>query len=285
MLTNRWEAALPRTTLTSPDGTPAAPSRGELVADALRTGPSRALAPRPHSVLNPFSPLTPVAPRPPPRSSTHAPHFFSAELKAWLDELRDRAHVYPGFSLLAMELPGAGVAAPVRVWSMNNSAADATAAVELPPGYYGLSNAVLDTPWPKLVHGKQRFREIIEVCAPRPTPLRPRTSRLTQRSVRDKCIQAATDEDTLISDLLGLLQYVPLIPPPWAPSHPPVLTTLSAIRAGLGTARRSRPRRGPKRPTRPSLSTTSSTSATTVRALAEDSTRRSGLGTHASTLL
>jgi uncharacterized protein with NRDE domain len=33
---------------------------------------------------------------------------------------------------------------------------------ELTPGIYGLSNHLLDTPWPKVVSGKQRFSEIID---------------------------------------------------------------------------------------------------------------------------
>lgn len=33
---------------------------------------------------------------------------------------------------------------------------------ELTPGIYGLSNHLLDTPWPKVVSGKQRFAEIID---------------------------------------------------------------------------------------------------------------------------
>lgn len=34
--------------------------------------------------------------------------------------------------------------------------------VELKPGIYGLSNAALDTPWPKLVRSRDRLRQLIE---------------------------------------------------------------------------------------------------------------------------
>lgn len=33
---------------------------------------------------------------------------------------------------------------------------------ELVPGFYGLSNHLLDTPWPKVSRGKERFRAIVE---------------------------------------------------------------------------------------------------------------------------
>ncbi|HEV8593197.1 MAG TPA: NRDE family protein, partial [Pyrinomonadaceae bacterium] len=33
---------------------------------------------------------------------------------------------------------------------------------ELGPGIYGLSNHLLDTPWPKVSRGMQRFRSLIE---------------------------------------------------------------------------------------------------------------------------
>ena len=35
----------------------------------------------------------------------------------------------------------------------------------LPPGIYGLSNAALDTPWPKLVRSRERLRELLQADA------------------------------------------------------------------------------------------------------------------------
>ncbi len=36
----------------------------------------------------------------------------------------------------------------------------------LGPGTYGLSNQLLDSPWKKVVHGKERFSEIVERISP-----------------------------------------------------------------------------------------------------------------------
>lgn len=38
--------------------------------------------------------------------------------------------------------------------------------IELKPGIYGISNHVLDTPWPKVVRGKARFTELLQSGAP-----------------------------------------------------------------------------------------------------------------------
>jgi len=43
------------------------------------------------------------------------------------------------------------------VWTSNR----ASGARTLPPGVYGLSNAVLDTPWPKVVNGKADLRDAL----------------------------------------------------------------------------------------------------------------------------
>jgi len=53
---------------------------------------------------------------------------------------------------------------------------------KLGPGIFALSNAELDTPWPKLVYGRDKFTAIVEASP--------------QRS-----------ENDLIEDLLSLLRY------------------------------------------------------------------------------
>ncbi|TSD95361.1 NRDE family protein [Skermania sp. ID1734] len=65
---------------------------------------------------------------------------------AFLTELADRADQYNGFNLLASD--------GLSLWWYSNRNGSPT---ELGPGIYGVSNAALDTPWPKVVRTKQRF--------------------------------------------------------------------------------------------------------------------------------
>jgi uncharacterized protein with NRDE domain len=71
--------------------------------------------------------------------SRHAPERFLAELAP-------RARAYAGFNLIAGD--GSTLA-----WYSNRD----TAPRVLPPGIYGLSNHLLDTPWPKLTRVRERF--------------------------------------------------------------------------------------------------------------------------------
>lgn len=71
--------------------------------------------------------------------------------RSCLDAIKDTAPRYNGFNLLAGDADG--------VFCV--SSRDATVQ-ELPPGIHGLSNHLLNTPWPKVVRGKQRLREALE---------------------------------------------------------------------------------------------------------------------------
>ncbi|MBT2787288.1 MULTISPECIES: NRDE family protein [unclassified Halomonas] len=83
---------------------PGAPSRGELVANALQCN----------------------------------------DIEAWLSELsQGEALRYAGFNLL--------VATPTRLWHLHRGR-ERLALSEVPPGVHGLSNADLNSPWPKLLH-------------------------------------------------------------------------------------------------------------------------------------
>jgi len=68
-----------------------------------------------------------------------------------LERIEASADAYAGFNLLL----GHGEA----MWYYSN--ADATGPVLLAPGIYGLSNASLDTPWPKVELGKQRMGTLL----------------------------------------------------------------------------------------------------------------------------
>ncbi|WP_163336967.1 NRDE family protein [Desulfopila sp. IMCC35008] len=64
--------------------------------------------------------------------------------KEFLAESMPNRHIYNGFNLLLIDLQSC--------WYSSNAGQDDK---ELIPGVYGLSNRFLDTPWPKLVRGKE----------------------------------------------------------------------------------------------------------------------------------
>lgn len=94
-----------------------------------------------------------MAPPPPDAPSRGAlvTGFLRAEGGAgeWMRALAPRALAYAGFNLLAGEAGG-----PL-LW-LSNRAEEGPR--ELGPGVYGLSNALLDTPWPKVERGKAGLR-------------------------------------------------------------------------------------------------------------------------------
>jgi uncharacterized protein with NRDE domain len=61
---------------------------------------------------------------------------------------------YPGFNLV--------VADARALWYLSNRAGPARA---LDPGVYGISNAGLDTPWPKVVRGRERLTALVAAGA------------------------------------------------------------------------------------------------------------------------
>lgn len=72
----------------------------------------------------------------------------------YLQSLTAAAGDYAGFNLLLGE--------GEELWYSSNSGPTPNQqAIRLEPGIYGLSNARLDTPWPKVVLGKQRMAEIL----------------------------------------------------------------------------------------------------------------------------
>lgn len=66
--------------------------------------------------------------------------------EAYIRRLLPGIREYNGFNLVVGDIYG--VAGPASVWYCGNQAG--AEARSLPAGLYGLSNAVLDTPWPKL---------------------------------------------------------------------------------------------------------------------------------------
>jgi uncharacterized protein with NRDE domain len=80
--------------------------------------------------------------------------------EAYLSRIAPAADVFDGFHLL--------VGAPGELWYFSNRSGRPPRA--LAPGLYGLSNAVLDTPWRKVLRGKQALAEEL-AAGPRPEAL------------------------------------------------------------------------------------------------------------------
>ena len=93
------------------------------------------------------------------------PDFLSSKLsiEAWSDQLLQYAEQYSGFNLLFGEITSS------QLFCYNNQSAKLA---ELPPGLYGLSNAELDDPWPKVTRGKQLLStQLSKQLTPTPSEL------------------------------------------------------------------------------------------------------------------
>lgn len=71
--------------------------------------------------------------------------------KHYLQQLSTRAEAYNGFNLLLSD---------GKDWFYYANH-NGRSAQRLPPGYYGLSNHVLDSPWPKVQRGKQALADVL----------------------------------------------------------------------------------------------------------------------------
>jgi uncharacterized protein with NRDE domain len=74
-----------------------------------------------------------------------------ASAHTYLETIRARARHYNGFSLLVGDDDG-------LYYYCNRE----DAARELRPGFYGLSNHLLDTPWPKVLRAKCRLQRLVD---------------------------------------------------------------------------------------------------------------------------
>ncbi|MBI3283984.1 MAG: NRDE family protein [Burkholderiales bacterium] len=88
-------------------------------------------------------------------------NYLTGELsaRAYIAAIRDQADAYNGFNLLV----GDG---RELIWFSNRHADDPRNGQPLPPGIYGISNAALDTPWPKVVRTKAEFASLLCQRAP-----------------------------------------------------------------------------------------------------------------------
>lgn len=90
-----------------------------------------------------------------PRSRGELPMAYltgTQNPQSYLRELEARAQEYAGFNLL--------VGDSRSLWYFTNS--DTLEPQCLAPGIYGLSNARLDTPWPKVTAGKARLQALVD---------------------------------------------------------------------------------------------------------------------------
>jgi uncharacterized protein with NRDE domain len=83
----------------------------------------------------------------------------SASPQEYVAQIAERAHHYNGFNLLVGDTEN-------LIWFSNNAGGDERNGRPLAPGVYGLSNATLDTPWPKVVRTKAQFASLLCQGAP-----------------------------------------------------------------------------------------------------------------------
>jgi uncharacterized protein with NRDE domain len=80
----------------------------------------------------------------------------SQPMREWLDDCTSRAHSFNGFNLIVAEPVAVGSRGPgAELVYLSNRLDDGPR--RLSPGIYGLSNAFLDTPWPKVTRGVTAF--------------------------------------------------------------------------------------------------------------------------------
>lgn len=80
--------------------------------------------------------------------------------KNYLEKIQDSARDYDGFNLLLGQI---GYAEAHQLWYYSNRQNNICS---LDTGLYGLSNHLLDTPWPKVVKGKQAMKKILDKQEP-----------------------------------------------------------------------------------------------------------------------
>jgi uncharacterized protein with NRDE domain len=78
---------------------------------------------------------------------------------AYLDRIAGRAADYNGFNLILGDREG-------LYWFSNRAGADPRNGKALEPGIYGVSNGLLDAPWPKVLRTKATFASLLLQGAP-----------------------------------------------------------------------------------------------------------------------
>ncbi|NLC23587.1 MAG: NRDE family protein, partial [Oxalobacter sp.] len=87
--------------------------------------------------------------------------FLESDLSpdAYIASIKKHAHKYNGFNLLVGD-------AESMIWFSNCGYGRSTNGKPLAPGIYGLSNALLNDPWPKVVRTRAQFASLLSQRAP-----------------------------------------------------------------------------------------------------------------------
>jgi uncharacterized protein with NRDE domain len=88
-------------------------------------------------------------------------NYLAGDMSAehYVAMIKPDSDAYNGFNLVL----GDGKA---LIWFSNRGESDARNGLPLAPGIYGLSNALLDSPWPKVLNAKAQFASLLCQCAP-----------------------------------------------------------------------------------------------------------------------
>lgn len=96
-----------------------------------------------------------------PSRGTLVADYLTGNMPAeeYVAQIAAAAHAYNGFNLLVGDCDQ-------LIWYSNSGRQDGRNGVPLEPGIYGLSNGLLDTPWPKVVRSKAQFASLLCQGAP-----------------------------------------------------------------------------------------------------------------------
>lgn len=114
---------------------------------------------------------------PAPRSRGDLTRDFLLSLlppRDYLAEIAARADQYQGFNLLLFD--------GSELWYLHGGREESWAPRRLAPGNYGLSNAALDVPWPKVTLAQQRLQQAMDRAAPQAPTLAQLREVLADRS-------------------------------------------------------------------------------------------------------
>jgi uncharacterized protein with NRDE domain len=103
------------------------------------------------SMITNYRDLTNINPKAPSRGQLVLDYLTSrVSPSAYLQSLEPKAKQYNGFNLIT--------GTPDELWYFSNYREGVQ---ELQPGLYGLSNHLLETPWPKVANGKRKMKELL----------------------------------------------------------------------------------------------------------------------------
>ncbi|WP_256080373.1 NRDE family protein [Massilia sp. YIM B04103] len=137
-----------------------------LQADCPNAATPRPVAPPSNCSPSRFAAITNI--RAPQEHKDDAPSrgqlvadFLAGSMSAleYVEQIRESSAAYNGFNLVLCD--GRDL-----VWFSNKGMDDERCGKPLPPGIYGLSNALLDSPWPKVLKTKAQFASLLCLGAP-----------------------------------------------------------------------------------------------------------------------